>query len=80
MCDHAGKYVNYHGLKTRRSGPEIFIEFHVVLDGKASVEQSHDLTDHLENDLKVEFPRAQVTIHIEPSEEGEEERESFYLV
>jgi divalent metal cation (Fe/Co/Zn/Cd) transporter len=40
------------------------------MPGEVSVEQSHDLTDHLEADLKVEFPRSNVTIHVEPCNEG----------
>jgi cation diffusion facilitator family transporter len=70
ICEHAGDYAGFHDLKTRRSGPEIFIEFHLVVPGTSTVLQSHDLADHLESDLKVEFPRASVTIHTEPCNEG----------
>ena len=70
ICDHASIYAGFHDLKTRRSGPEIFIEFHLVLPGDISVLQSHDLADHLESDLKTEFPRANITIHAEPCNEG----------
>lgn len=67
ICDHQSDYVNFHGLRTRRAGPEIFIDLHLVVDKDISVELSHDLTEHLENDLKLEFPRACVTIHVEPN-------------
>ncbi len=67
ICEHQSDYVNYHGLRSRRAGPEIFIDFHLVVDKDITVEQSHDLTDHLEADLKLEFPRACVTIHVEPN-------------
>jgi cation diffusion facilitator family transporter len=70
ICDHARSYAGFHDLKTRRSGPEIFIEFHLVMPGTVSVLQSHDLSDHLESDLKTEFPRANITIHTEPCNEG----------
>ena len=70
ICDHASNYAGFHDLKTRRSGPEIFIEFHLVVPGAISVLQSHDLADHLESDLKTEFPRATITIHAEPCNEG----------
>jgi cation diffusion facilitator family transporter len=70
ICDHAGDYAGFHDLRTRRSGPEIFIEFHLVVPGTVSVTQSHDLTDHLEADLTTEYPRANVTIHVEPCNEG----------
>lgn len=70
ICEHASEYAGFHGLRTRRSGPEIFIEFHLVVPGDVSVTQSHDLADHLESDLAVEFPRANITIHIEPCSRG----------
>ncbi|MDD1693114.1 MAG: cation diffusion facilitator family transporter [Methanoregula sp.] len=70
ICDHASIYAGFHDLKTRRSGPEVFIEFHLVMPGEISVLQSHDLADHLEADLMLEYPRANITIHIEPCSEG----------
>ena len=70
ICEHAGDYAGFHDLRTRRSGPEIFIEFHLVVPGDVTVYQSHDLADHLESDLKIEYPRANITIHIEPCNEG----------
>jgi cation diffusion facilitator family transporter len=70
ICEHSSIYAGFHDLKTRRSGPEIFIEFHLVVPGDISVTQSHDLTDHLESDLNTEYPRATITIHVEPCSEG----------
>lgn len=70
ICEHSGVYAGFHDLKTRRSGPEIFIEFHLVVPGDISVTRSHDLTDHLETDLKTEYPRSTITIHVEPCTEG----------
>ncbi len=70
ICEHASSYAGFHDLRTRRSGPDIFIEFHLVMPGSATVLHSHDLSDHLESDLNVEFPRAAITIHTEPCNEG----------
>lgn len=70
ICEHSSIYAGFHDLKTRRSGPEIFIEFHLVVPGDISVARSHDLTDHLESDLNTEYPRATITIHVEPCTEG----------
>lgn len=70
ICEHAGDYAGFHDLKTRRSGPEIFIDLHLVMPGRISVEESHDFADHLESDIRVEFPRSNITIHIEPCNEG----------
>jgi cation diffusion facilitator family transporter len=70
LCEHSGIYAGFHDLRTRRSGPEVFIEFHLVMPGEITVRQSHDLADHLESDLMTEYPRANVTIHVEPCNEG----------
>jgi cation diffusion facilitator family transporter len=70
ICEHASIYAGFHDLKTRRSGPEVFIEFHLVMPGTLTVLESHDLADHLESDLKTEYSRANITIHIEPCNEG----------
>jgi cation diffusion facilitator family transporter len=70
ICQHASDYAGFHDLKTRRSGPEVFIDFHLVMPKNISVEQAHDLMDHLESDLTVEYPRATINIHTEPCNEG----------
>lgn len=70
VSQHARIYAGFHDLRTRRSGPEVFIEFHLVMPGELTVLESHDLADHLESDLKLEYPRANVTIHIEPCNKG----------
>jgi cation diffusion facilitator family transporter len=69
ICEHAGQYADFHALRTRRSGPERFIDLHLTVPGNVPVTQAHDLADHLEYDLKTEFPRASITIHIEPCDE-----------
>lgn len=66
ICEHASEYADFHALRTRRSGPERFIELHLTVPRDATVEQAHDLSDHLESDLKTEFPGASITIHQEP--------------
>jgi len=73
ICEHASEYAGFHDLRTRRSGPDIFVDFHLVMPRNISVEQSHDLADHLESDLHVEYPRSNTTIHIEPCYEGSNE-------
>jgi cation diffusion facilitator family transporter len=70
LCEHASIYAGFHDLRTRRSGPEVFVEFHLVMPGELTVLESHDLADHLESDLILEYPRANVTIHIEPCNRG----------
>ncbi len=69
ICEHCTDYSNFHDLRTRRSGPDRFIDLHLVVPKNLSVQQAHDIADHLESDLKFEFPRTSITIHIEPCDE-----------
>jgi len=66
MDIHQTNFVDYHNLKTRKSGDQIFAELHLSLDGALSVQEAHDFTDHLEDDVRHELPNVTLTIHIEP--------------
>jgi len=58
-------YLEYHGLKTRRSGNKVFMEVHLCLDGEVSVKEAHELTDKIENELELVVPGIKSIIHIE---------------
>ena len=66
LLKHKYAFIDFHKLRTRRSGNLVFCELHLSVDGSLSVEEAHDLTDHLENELKEELPSANLTIHVEP--------------
>ena len=58
----------YHHLRTRRSGRERYIELHVVVDPRKSVEEVHDVCDRIEEEVVRRLPDAVVTIHVEPAD------------
>jgi len=66
ICSHKTEDIGFHGLRTRRGGPNIFIEFHLIVAGSKTVTESHGLEDRIEADIKKEYPRAHITIHVEP--------------
>ena len=66
LLRHKFRFIDFHDLKTRRNGNLVFCELHLSVDGSLSVSEAHDLTDHLENELKSELPNANLTIHVEP--------------
>ena len=66
LLRHKFRFIDFHDLKTRRNGSLVFCELHLSVDGALSVNETHDLTDHLENELKLELPNANLTIHVEP--------------
>jgi cation diffusion facilitator family transporter len=67
MEGHQSMFVDYHNVKTRRSGGRVYAELHLSIDGSATVQESHDFTDHLEEDLRNELPEVTIAIHVEPS-------------
>jgi len=69
ISDHAGEYVEFHELRTRKSGSDRFVDLHLVVHKKLSIEKAHGIADHIENDIKERFPRASVIIHVEPCAE-----------
>ncbi|MCG2732860.1 cation diffusion facilitator family transporter [Pseudodesulfovibrio aespoeensis] len=65
---HQGENATFHGLRTRKSGPRRFIDFHLLLPGKTTVRDAHDLCCVIEDEIKAGLARAEVTIHVEPLE------------
>jgi cation diffusion facilitator family transporter len=65
---HSGDMVGYHEIRSRRSGADRHVDLHLVMNRNVTVKQSHDLCDHLENDLKGELGDVTLNIHVEPCE------------
>lgn len=64
--EHSGQLVGFHKIRTRKAGSQRFIDFHLMLPKNASVEEAHQMCDHLEQDIENRLPNSSVTIHVEP--------------
>ena len=64
-----GEEVEFHAVRTRVSGARSFLEFHMLVPGKWSVQYGHDLMEDLVDELVAEFPGLQVIGHLEPIED-----------
>lgn len=69
---NAAETIETHDLRTRHAGRTIFIDFHLVVPGRMSVERSHEICDRLEAALQKEFEGAVVMIHVEPEHEAKQ--------
>ena len=58
-------FIEYHGLKTRRSGDRVFMEVHLCVDGNVTVREAHELTIKIEKELEQTVPGIEAVIHIE---------------
>lgn len=61
--------VEFHALRTRVSGNRHFMTLHVLVPGKWSVIEGHDLTEDLIDALVVRVPGLRITAHLEPKED-----------
>lgn len=59
-----------HDLKTRIAGRATFVEFHLVVDARMSVGDSHVICDRIEDALRAEIPSIRIIIHVEPEDEA----------
>jgi cation diffusion facilitator family transporter len=66
VANHAEGAIEAHDLRTRRSGPTTFVEFHLVVPGGMTVTEAHDICDRIEAALKADLDAALITIHVEP--------------
>lgn len=63
---HAGQFVEFHNLRTRRAGSERHVDLHLVVPRRHSISLVHELCVQIEEDLAKSFSSIQVLIHTEP--------------
>jgi divalent metal cation (Fe/Co/Zn/Cd) transporter len=68
-----GEVVNFHALRTRKSGSQRYVDLHLVMPKDTSVAKAHEMCDHLEEEIEEKLSNADVTIHVEPCDETCEE-------
>lgn len=58
--------ISIHELRTRKSGPKTFIQFHLVLADDLPLVTAHAIGDKLEDEIKQHFSPCEVLIHHDP--------------
>ena len=64
-----------HDLRTRTSGSNHFVQFHVWVPGEWTVRDAHDRLDLVEEALQARFPGTEILIHLDPH--GHTDRETM---
>jgi ferrous-iron efflux pump FieF len=59
--------LDLHDLRTRASGRDRFIQFHMELDGSLTLLQAHRISEMVEAEVCAAFPGAEVIIHEDPA-------------
>jgi cation diffusion facilitator family transporter len=60
--------IEAHDLRTRKSGANRHIDFHLVVCRYMTVHESHAVCDEIEASLEKALPRTSASIHVEPCE------------
>ena len=63
------RMIDVHEIRTRVSGRQQFIEFHVLVPGAWSVNVGHEVLTQMEDELKERFPGVHISSHLEPIED-----------
>ncbi len=63
--------MNAHNVRVRHSGPHVFADIHVLVNGSQTLQEAHALTDRVEEAVKQMVPEVDITVHPEPFETHE---------
>lgn len=59
-------FVEYHKLRSRKSGSERHIDLHLVVPHNKPIKEVHLMCDQIEEEIEIRFSSSQVLIHAEP--------------
>ncbi len=63
---YQGECIGFHRLRSRKSGSARFIDMHLVVPRKWSLEEAHQLSDNIEKDIREALPNTHIIIHVDP--------------
>ena len=66
VLDNRDDIQDYHALRTRKAGDQRYVQLHIVVGRKRTVEDAHNVAEELEQSIREALPETAVTIHIEP--------------
>lgn len=60
--------IDCHRIRYRYSGPTLFVDAHVTMDGRLTLARAHQIADEVEQAVRADLPGTDVTVHAEPVE------------
>lgn len=69
LASHETDQIRFHAVRTRVAGSRRFVSLHVLVPGRWSVQQGHDLCEQLEQEIATTLTRTHVLTHLEPIED-----------
>jgi cation diffusion facilitator family transporter len=62
--------VDAHAIRIRASGAHTFIDMHITMDGKSTLNEAHAATEVIEKAIHAIITPVDVTVHVEPAAQG----------
>lgn len=69
ILNHSHQFIDYHKLKTRRSGNMKHIDFHITVPSELTAKEIHDIIGSLKKEMKETLKNTRVNVHVDPSEQ-----------
>jgi cation diffusion facilitator family transporter len=66
ILTHHPALLEWHGLRTRKSGSERHIDVHVTMSGDVTLAASHAAAREIEDSIRAALPPAHAGIHVDP--------------
>lgn len=66
MSRYKNEIIDYHMLRTRKSGNIKYVDFHMTVTQDMTVKESHDLSDRIEEEIEKTLKNTNISIHVEP--------------
>jgi divalent metal cation (Fe/Co/Zn/Cd) transporter len=66
VLKHSDKFVDFHDLRSRKSGAKRHIDFHMTVCKYHTIELTHVLSDIIEDEIKLNHQEWDILIHQEP--------------
>lgn len=71
ILNHHRSIVGVHNLRSRFSGNQLFLDFHIVIRGEGDFVRAHEMTESLIAKIKKQRPHSDITVHFDPEESEE---------
>jgi cation diffusion facilitator family transporter len=72
LSRHRDQFIDFHKLKTRKSGNIKHIDFHITVPYDLTVQESHDIIASIKKDMNVSLKNTRVSIHVDPYKKTQE--------
>jgi len=76
MDRYCDKILDYHQLRTRKSGNIKYIDFHLTVREGLTVRETHEMSDDMEREMELALRNTNVNIHFEPGKDPGPEEEA----